>query len=52
MIFHPDEELSVPIEEGQVTRISILRGSCDLGMSIIGGCDSPLVSCTKFSENS
>lgn len=42
--YFTDEELSVPIEEGQVTRISLLRGSCDLGMSIIGGCDTPLVS--------
>ncbi|XP_067935225.1 ligand of Numb protein X 2-like [Watersipora subatra] len=39
-----DSDLSAPIEEGQVTRISILRGSCDLGLSIVGGCDTPLLS--------
>lgn len=39
-----DSDLSAQIQEGQVTRISVLRGSCDLGMSIVGGSDTPLVS--------
>jgi len=51
-LFNPiDSNLSAQIEEGQVSRISILRGSCEFGMSIIGGCDTPLVGCANTHSN-
>ena len=33
----------LPIVEGEVTTIEIQRGCFDLGISIVGGCDTPLV---------
>ncbi|XP_064635883.1 ligand of Numb protein X 2-like isoform X3 [Lineus longissimus] len=32
----------VPVIEGEVTTVEIQRGCYDLGMSIVGGCDTPL----------
>lgn len=43
-----DFSLTAQIKEGQVTKISLPRGSCDLGISIIGGVDSALVSLSTF----
>ena len=39
----------LPIVEGEVTTIEIQRGCFDLGISIVGGCDTPLV--TKLITN-
>lgn len=38
-----DENLMVPVIEGEVTTLDIPRGSFDLGISIVGGCDTPLM---------
>ena len=38
----------VPVIEGEVTTLDIPRGSFDLGISIVGGCDTPLVSTWKI----
>ena len=34
----------LPIVEGEITTIDIQRGCYDLGVSIVGGIDTPLVS--------
>ncbi|XP_013397282.1 E3 ubiquitin-protein ligase LNX isoform X3 [Lingula anatina] len=38
-----DENLMVPVIEGEVTTLDIPKGSYDLGISIVGGCDTPLM---------
>ena len=34
----------LPVLDGEVTSLDIHRGHLDLGISIVGGCDTPLVS--------
>ncbi len=42
----------LPVAEGEVTTIDVQRGCYDLGISIVGGCDTPLVSITLRSSTS
>ena len=37
-----------PVLEGEVSTIEIQRSQADLGISIVGGCDTPLVRITFF----
>lgn len=43
--FKTKEMLKEPITPGKLCQIEIHRGYFDLGLSVVGGCDTPLVTC-------